>query len=85
MTDKFKKLNSSQTATCESKVQCTLRKMKSKFTEQEYYQLCPTGSNGGKFYGTVKVHKLKQGDTVDQLPLQPADSNCGTASYKLAK
>ena len=85
MTDKFKKLDSSSTATCECKVQHTLRKMKSKFTEQEYYQLYPTGSNAGKFYGTAKVHKLKQGDTVNQLPLQPIVSNCGTASYKLAK
>ena len=59
--------------------------MKSKFTEREYYQLYPTDSNAGKFYGTAKVHKLKQGDTVNQLPLQPIVSNCGTASYKLAK
>ena len=36
-TDKFKKLDSSSTATRESKVQRTLRKMKFKFTEREYY------------------------------------------------
>ena len=80
-----KKLDNSPIATCESKVQRTLRKMKSKFTEQEYYQLYPTGSNTGKFYGTAKVHRLKQGDTVDQLHLQPIVSNYVTASYKLAK
>ena len=85
MTHKFKKLDNRPRATSESKVQCTLRKMKSKFTEQEYYQIYPTGSNSGKFYGTAKAHKLKQGDTVDQLPLQPIVSNCGTASCKLAK
>ena len=85
MTDKFKKIDNSPTATCESKVQRILRKMKFKFTEREYYQLYPTGSNAGKFYDTAKVHKLKQGDTVDQLPLRPVVSNCGTASYKLAK
>ena len=84
-TDKFKKIDNSPTATCESKVQRTLRKMKFKFTEQEYYQLYPAGSNAGKFYDTAKVLKLKQGDTVDQLPLRPVVSNCGTASYKLAK
>ena len=56
--------------------------MKSKFTEGECYQLWPTGSNAGKFYGTAKVRKLKQGDTLDQLPLRPIVSNCGTASYK---
>ena len=82
---KFKKLDNSPTATCESKVQHTLRKMKSKFSGREYYQLYPAGSNAGKFYGTAKVHKLKQGDTADQLPLQPIVSNYGTASYKLAK
>ena len=59
--------------------------MKSKCTEREYYQLYPSDSNAGKFYGTAKVHKLKQGDTVNQLPLQPIVSNCGTASYKLTK
>ena len=85
MTDKFKKIDNSPTATCESKVQRILRKMKFKFTEREYYQLYPTGSNAGKFYDTAKVHKLKQGDTVDHLPLRPVVSNCGTASYKLAK
>ena len=84
-TDKFKKLDSSLTATCESKVQRTLRKMKSKFTERKYYQLYPTGSNAGKFYGAAKLHKLKQEDTVGQLPLHPIVCNCGTASYKLAK
>ena len=36
----------------ESKVQRTLRKIKSKFTEQEYKK-CP-----GKFYGTVKIKKI---------------------------
>ena len=46
------KLDNSPTATCESKVQRTSRKMKSKFTEGECYQLCPTGLNAGKFYGT---------------------------------
>ena len=84
-THKFKKSDNSPTATCESKVQRTLRKMKSKFSGREYYQLYPAGSNAGKFYGTAKVHKLKQGDTADQLPLQPIVSNYGTASYKLAK
>ena len=59
--------------------------MKSKFTEREYYQLYPTDSNAGKFYGAAKVHKLKQGDSVDQLLLRPMVSNCGTASYKLEK
>ena len=82
--DKFKKLENRPTATCESKLQRTLRKIKSKFTKREYYQLYSTGLNAGKFYGTTKVHKLKQGDTVDKLGLLRIVSNCGTASHKLA-
>ena len=82
--DKFKKVENSPTATCESKLQRTLRKIKSKFTKQEYYQPYPTGLNAGKLYGTAKVHKLKQGDTVDKLRLRRIVSNCGTASHKLA-
>ena len=82
--DKFKNLENSPTATCESKLQRTLRKIKSKFTKREYYQLYPTGLNARKFYGTTKVHKLKQGDTVDKLGLLRIVSNCGTASHKLA-
>ena len=85
MTDWFKNLDSSPTATCESKVQRTFRKMKSKFTELEYCQLYPTGLNAGKSYSTTKLHNLKQRDTVDQRPLRSIVSNCGTASYKLAK
>jgi hypothetical protein len=45
----------------------------------------PTGSSPGKFYGAAKVHKLKQGESVDNLPIRPIISNIGTASYHLAK
>ena len=79
-TEKFKKLDSSPGATCQSKVQHTLRKMKFKFTEQEYYKLYPSGWNAEKFYDTAKIHKLKQGGAVEQLSLQPMVSNCGTVS-----
>ena len=37
------------------------------------------------FYGTAKLHKLKENDTVDSLPLRPIISNVGTATYKTAK
>ena len=77
-------MENSPTTLCESKLQQTLRKIKSKFTKPEYYQLYPTGLNAGKFYGTAKVYKLKRGDTVDKLRLGPIVSNCGTASHKLA-
>ena len=40
-------LTNDPTETLESKVQQTLRKIKSKFTEQEYKKLYPTGSCPG--------------------------------------
>ena len=33
----------------------------------------------------MKIHKLPESGTVDQLPLRPIVSNIGTASYYLAK
>ena len=62
-----------------------LRKMKSRFTLQEYNKVYTTRSNAGKLYGTAKIHKLPELGTVDQLPLRPIVSNIGTASYYLAK
>ena len=35
-----------------------LQKIKSKFTQQDYKRLYPTGSNAGKFYGLAKLHKF---------------------------
>ena len=62
-----------------------IRKIKNNLTKQEYGWLYPTGSSPGKFYGTAKRHKLKQGSSVDDLPLRPVISNVGTASYQLVK
>ena len=59
--------------------------MKSEFILQDYNKVYPTGSNAGKLYGTVKIHKLPESGTVDQLPLHPIISNICTASYCLAK
>ena len=53
LTKQFTVLNNDPTKTLESKVQRTLRKIKSKFTEQEYKKLYPTGSCPWKFYGTA--------------------------------
>ena len=50
---KFKKLDKSPTVSYEVKIQHTLRKMKSLFTLQEYNKVYPTGSNAGKFHGTI--------------------------------
>ena len=39
--------------------------MKPKFTLQEYNKVYPTGSNAGKLYGTAKIRKLPELETVD--------------------
>ena len=80
-TNKFKKLDKNPTVSYEAKIQRTLRKMKSRFTLQEYNKFYPTGSNADKLYGTAKIHKLPESGTVDQLQLRPIISNVGTASY----
>ena len=79
------KLDKNPTSSYESKIQCTLRKIKSKLSAEKYKKPYPTGSSAGRFYGTAKVHKIYRNDKVDKLPLRPMLSNIGTASYQLAK
>ena len=62
-----------------------MRKFKSRLSQKEYYQLYPTGSCAGIFYGTAKIHKLPPDGNISNLPLRPIISNIGTASYQLAK
>ena len=59
--------------------------MKSKFSDQQYCNLHPPGSKTGAFYCTLKVHKLRQGEGIEQLTLWPIISNIGTATYEVAK
>ena len=59
--------------------------IKSKFSEQEYKRLYPTGSAPARFYCTAKLHQLKNDSTVDNLPIRPIISNINTASYQLVK
>ena len=80
----FSKLDYDPTRTLESKVQRTLRKIKSKLLENVYKKLSPTGSYPSKFYGNAKVHKLST-NNVDDLTLRPIVSNIGTATYATAK
>ena len=84
-TQQFQLLDISPTAANENKIQRALWKIKSKFTQQEYKKLYPTGSNSGKFYGTAKLHKLPRFEAVDKLPLRPIISNVEIASYQPAK
>ena len=83
-TKQFSKLDYDPTSKLESKVQRTLRKIKSKLPEKFHKKLYPTGSWSGKFYGNVKVHKLST-NNVNDLTLRPILSNIGTASYETAK
>ena len=84
-TQQFQQLDISPTTANESKIQHALRKIKSKFTQQELKRLYPTGWNVGKFYGTTKLHELPTFGTVDQLPLRPIILNIETPSYQLSK
>ena len=59
--------------------------MKNRLSPQEYLRLYPSGSCTDKFYGTAKVHKISENDTVDELPIRPIVSNIGTATYDLPK
>ena len=54
----FRKLNDDLNKRMEVKVQHTLRKLFSKFSEQNYKMLYQSGSSPEKFYGTAKVQKV---------------------------
>ena len=54
-------------------------------SEEDYKPIYPKSSRPDLFYGTAKLHKLKENDTVESLPLRPIISNVGTAAYKTAK
>ena len=84
-TKQFKQVDSDPTKTLESKVQGSLRKLKSKLSPYECKKLYPTGSSPGKFYGTTKLHKLPANGKIDNLPIRPIVSNINTAAYQLAK
>ena len=84
-TNQFRKLETDPTKTLERKIQRTLRKIKHTFTENDYKKLYPTGSRPGLFYGTPKVHKLKDKDGLKELTMRPIISNIGTATYETAK
>ena len=84
-TKHFKQVDSNPTKTLKSKVQCSLRNLKSKVSPYEYKKLYPTGSLPGKFYGTAKLHKLPVNGKIDDLPIRPIVSNTKPATYQVAK
>ena len=68
--DQFKKLKEHPTKTSEIKVQQTFWKIKHIFTKGEYKKLYSTHSKLGVFYGTTKVHELKQDERLDELSMR---------------
>ena len=84
-TNQFMKLNHDPTKSIEGKIQRMLRKVKNRLSSKEYYQLYPTGSCAGKFYGTLNINKVPPNGFIDNLPQTPIVSNIGTASYQLTK
>ena len=67
-TNQFTKLNHDSTKSVEEKIQQLFRKFKSRLSQKEYYQLYPTGSCAGKFYGTAKIHKLPPHGNISNFP-----------------
>ena len=84
-TDSFIRLDNDSTKSIEGKIQRFIRKIKNNLAKQEYSRLYPTTSSRGKFYGTAKRHKLKNGSSVYCLPLRPNISYVRIASYQLVK
>ena len=65
--EQFKKLQKDPAKTLEIKLQRTLRKIKQHLDENEYKRMYPTGSRPGLFYTTAKVHKLQNGEGLNEL------------------
>ena len=82
---KFFKMITQKQLKIENKIQRVLRKIKHVADEKLHKRLYPTSSVPGSFYGTAKVHKLKEREGVDKLTLRPTISNMGTTTYEIAR
>ena len=63
---KFEKSDKKPTVTYKTKIQRSLRRMKSRITQQKYKKLYPTWSNAVIFYGSAKVYKPSELGMVEQ-------------------
>ena len=72
-TDQFRELEKDPTKQIEAKLQNILRGLKNNkyLSEEDYERIYPKSSRPGLFYETAKLHKLKENDTVENLPLRP--------------
>ena len=70
-TDQFKELEDDPTKQRETKLQNILRSLKDNkyLSEEDYKRIYSKSSRPDLFYGTAKLHKLKENDTVENLPL----------------
>ena len=60
--------------------------MKKSFDKKTYSKIYPTSSQPGLFFALGKVHKVPVNSSrVEDLPLRPIISNCGTATYETSK
>ena len=73
--NQFVHIANDPTKSLESKIKHTLRKIKSKLSDQEFKNLYPTGSCPGNFYGTVKIHKLSVNGGINDIPIRQTVSN----------
>ena len=78
----FKKIKKDSTKTWESKVQRTLRKIKSVLRENSYKKLYATGSQPGLYYWMAKVYKLHGKQSLNELTVRPVIYTIGTATDK---
>ena len=66
-TNHFIRRNHDPTKLVEGQIQQLLKKIKSRLSQIECYQLYPTGSFAEKFYGTAKNHKLSTDGNISNL------------------
>ena len=59
------------------------KELKSEVVDQENKHLYPTGSQPGKFYCTVKLHKFPINGNLNDLPLWPVVSKITTSACNL--
>ena len=86
-TDQFRNLKNDPAKRTERKLQNTLKSLKNNkyLSKEDYKRIYPKSSRPGLFYGTAKLHKLKENDNVENLPLRPIVSNVRTATYETAR
>ena len=84
---RIRELESDYTKRTETNLQNRLRSLKNNkyLSEKDYKRTYPKSSRLGLYHGTAQPLRLKENDTVENLPLRPMVSTVGTATYKTAK